>query len=116
MSRKQAQIRILDALWMMNWTRLNMGLFTGRALAALLGLCCLATAVEGAPTGAVLGLDLGSDNSVVAIARRKGVDIVTNEASHRSTPSLVSVSQCRGRDWPDDLDIDAVCTFNASFS
>jgi hypothetical protein len=47
---------------------------------------------EGAPTGAVLGIDLGSDNCVVAIARRKGVDIVTNEASARSTPTIVSVS------------------------
>lgn len=45
-----------------------------------------------APTGAVLGIDLGSDNCVVAIARRKGVDIVTNEASARSTPTIVSVS------------------------
>jgi hypothetical protein len=44
------------------------------------------------PTGAVLGIDLGSDNCVVAIARRKGVDIVANEASQRSTPSVVSVS------------------------
>ena len=43
-----------------------------------------------APTGAVLGIDFGSDNCVVAIARRKGVDIVSNEASQRSTPSIVS--------------------------
>lgn len=44
-----------------------------------------------APTGAVLGIDLGSDNCVVAIARRKGVDIVTNEASARCTPTIISV-------------------------
>eukprot|EP00961_Rhodomonas_salina_P094038 1265395-Rhodomonas_salina.1 len=59
---------------------------------ALLGACiCACFAVTGsAPTGAVLGIDLGSDNSVVAIARRKGVDIVSNEASQRSTPSIIS--------------------------
>ncbi|EKX50953.1 hypothetical protein GUITHDRAFT_103535 [Guillardia theta CCMP2712] len=47
--------------------------------------CC-----NGAPTGAVMGIDFGTDNCVVAIARRKGVDIVSNEASQRSTPSIVS--------------------------
>ncbi|KAJ1481495.1 heat shock protein 70 family, partial [Baffinella frigidus] len=37
-----------------------------------------------------LGIDFGTDNSVVAIARRKGVDIVANEASQRLTPCIVS--------------------------
>ena len=45
---------------------------------------------QAAPTGAVLGIDFGTDNSVVAIARRKGVDIVANEASARLTPCIVS--------------------------
>jgi heat shock protein 4 len=41
-----------------------------------------------AGAGAV-GLDIGSSNSVVAVARRGGVDVVANEVSHRLTPSLV---------------------------
>lgn len=66
----------------------SVGLLALLAIAA----CLHMHAVDGAPTGAVLGIDLGSDNCVVAIARRKGVDIVTNEASARSTPTIVSVS------------------------
>jgi heat shock protein 4 len=45
-------------------------------------------AVRAAGAGAV-GLDIGSSNSVVAVARRGGVDVVANEVSHRLTPSLV---------------------------
>eukprot|EP00960_Hanusia_phi_P074997 768356-Hanusia_phi.AAC.5 len=53
-------------------------------------LLCMTDVCNGAPTGAVLGIDFGTDNCVVAIARRKGVDIVSNEASQRCTPSVVS--------------------------
>ncbi|CCH59272.1 hypothetical protein TBLA_0B04350 [Henningerozyma blattae CBS 6284] len=35
------------------------------------------------------GLDLGNHNSVLAVARNRGIDIVVNEVSNRSTPSLV---------------------------
>lgn len=35
------------------------------------------------------GLDLGNDNSVLAVARNRGIDIVVNEVSNRSTPSIV---------------------------
>lgn len=35
------------------------------------------------------GLDLGNNNSVLAVARNRGIDIVVNEVSNRSTPSLV---------------------------
>ncbi|CCF59840.1 hypothetical protein KAFR_0I00590 [Kazachstania africana CBS 2517] len=35
------------------------------------------------------GLDLGNDNSVLAVARNRGIDIVVNEVSNRSTPSVV---------------------------
>ena len=56
-------------------------------------LCASMDLSSAVPTGAVLGIDLGSDNCVVAIARRKGVDIVANEASQRATPSVVSVSR-----------------------
>ena len=55
-----------------------------------IALLCMIDCCNGAPTGAVLGIDFGTDNCVVAIARRKGVDIVSNEASQRSTPSIVS--------------------------
>ncbi|CAB4253659.1 similar to Saccharomyces cerevisiae YBR169C SSE2 Member of the heat shock protein 70 (HSP70) family [Maudiozyma barnettii] len=35
------------------------------------------------------GLDFGNDNSVLAVARNRGIDIVVNEVSNRSTPSVV---------------------------
>lgn len=38
----------------------------------------------------VVGLDIGNSNSKIGVARARGVDIVTNEVSNRSTPSLVS--------------------------
>ncbi|KJX93492.1 heat shock protein hsp88 [Zymoseptoria brevis] len=37
----------------------------------------------------VVGLDFGTQNSVIAVARNKGVDVITNEVSNRATPSLV---------------------------
>lgn len=39
---------------------------------------------------ACAGIDFGNKGSVVAIARRGGIDICANEVSNRSTPSLVS--------------------------
>lgn len=42
------------------------------------------------PTMSVVGLDFGTQNSVIAVARNKGVDVITNEVSNRATPSLVS--------------------------
>lgn len=38
----------------------------------------------------VVGIDFGSLGSKIGVARRKGIDIITNEVSNRSTPSLVS--------------------------
>lgn len=38
----------------------------------------------------VVGLDFGSVNSVVALARRKGIDVVLNTESKRETPSMVN--------------------------
>ncbi|EJS44771.1 sse2p [Saccharomyces arboricola H-6] len=35
------------------------------------------------------GLDLGNNNSVLAVARNRGIDVVVNEVSNRSTPSMV---------------------------
>lgn len=38
----------------------------------------------------VVGIDLGNLNSVIAVARNRGVDVICNEVSNRMTPSLVS--------------------------
>jgi heat shock protein 4 len=35
------------------------------------------------------GIDLGTLNSVIAVARNRGVDVIANEVSNRATPSLV---------------------------
>ncbi|KAH8847360.1 Heat shock protein hsp88 [Pyricularia oryzae] len=37
----------------------------------------------------VVGVDFGSMNTVIAVARNRGVDVITNEVSNRATPSLV---------------------------
>ncbi|EAW07571.1 Hsp70 chaperone Hsp88 [Aspergillus clavatus NRRL 1] len=37
----------------------------------------------------VVGIDLGAQSTKVGVARNKGIDIITNEVSNRSTPSLV---------------------------
>lgn len=42
---------------------------------------------------ACAGVDFGNKSSVVAIARRGGIDICCNEVSNRSTPSMVSFQQ-----------------------
>lgn len=41
----------------------------------------------------VVGLDIGNSSSKIGVARARGVDIVSNEVSNRSTPSLVSFGQ-----------------------
>ncbi|EMC96764.1 hypothetical protein BAUCODRAFT_70405 [Baudoinia panamericana UAMH 10762] len=38
----------------------------------------------------VVGLDFGTQNAVIAVARNKGVDVIANEVSNRATPALVS--------------------------
>merc|ERR1712159_773333 len=38
----------------------------------------------------VAGIDFGSKSNVVALARRKGIDVVVNEESKRETPSLIN--------------------------
>ena len=37
----------------------------------------------------VVGLDLGAATAVIAVARNRGIDVITNEVSNRATPSLV---------------------------
>ena len=45
-----------------------------------------------------IGLDLGTLNTVIAVARNRGVDIICNEVSNRTTPSMVTFGQkCRFR-------------------
>ncbi|EOD09692.1 hypothetical protein EMIHUDRAFT_50467, partial [Emiliania huxleyi CCMP1516] len=44
-----------------------------------------------------LGLDVGGSSSVIAVARRGGVDVLVNEATERSTPSLVGFDGRRRR-------------------
>ncbi|KAK0539321.1 adenyl-nucleotide exchange factor sse1 [Tilletia horrida] len=41
----------------------------------------------------VVGFDVGSSNSLIGIARARGIDIIANEVSNRQTPSLVSFGQ-----------------------
>ncbi|KAJ2357943.1 adenyl-nucleotide exchange factor sse1 [Coemansia sp. RSA 2618] len=38
----------------------------------------------------VVGFDIGNLQSVIAIARNRGIDIVANEVSNRATPSMIS--------------------------
>ncbi|OZJ04752.1 hypothetical protein BZG36_01799 [Bifiguratus adelaidae] len=38
----------------------------------------------------VVGIDFGNLQSVIAVARNRGIDVITNEVSNRATPSLVS--------------------------
>ncbi|ROT38698.1 hsp70-like protein [Sodiomyces alkalinus F11] len=37
----------------------------------------------------VVGVDFGTLKTVIAVARNRGVDVITNEVSNRSTPSMV---------------------------
>ena len=41
----------------------------------------------------VVGIDFGNMNTIVAVARNRGIDVITNETSNRATPSLVSFGE-----------------------
>ncbi|TPX30588.1 hypothetical protein SmJEL517_g05873 [Synchytrium microbalum] len=41
----------------------------------------------------VVGIDFGNQNTVVAVARNRGIDVIVNEVSNRATPSLVSFGE-----------------------
>ena len=56
---------------------------------------CLATLVATVSASGALGIDVGSANSVVAVTRRGGVDVVANEATKRQTPSVVAFDERR---------------------
>ncbi|KAJ2796903.1 adenyl-nucleotide exchange factor sse1, partial [Coemansia guatemalensis] len=38
----------------------------------------------------VVGFDIGNLQSVIAVARNRGIDIVSNEVSNRATPTMIS--------------------------
>lgn len=42
---------------------------------------------------APFGLDFGNDTSVFAVARNRGIDVIVNDVSNRSTPSIVGFGQ-----------------------
>ena len=50
----------------------------------------------------VVGLDFGSANNVVALARRKGIDVVLNDESKRETPCMVNFGEKQVRDDRDE--------------
>lgn len=41
----------------------------------------------------VVGVDFGNLNTVIAVARNRGIDVICNEVSNRATPSMVSYGQ-----------------------
>jgi len=41
-------------------------------------------------SASAIGVDLGSQRTVIPVASRGGVDIICNEGSHRETPNVVS--------------------------
>ena len=52
----------------------------------------------------VVGIDFGNANNVVALARRKWIDVVLNDESKRETPSMINFGekQARGATRRDD--------------
>lgn len=38
----------------------------------------------------VVGFDVGNDSSCVALARKRGIDVLLNKESKRETPAMVS--------------------------
>merc|ERR1712000_469616 len=53
-----------------------------------MGNYCLFTNMD-ASTGTALGIDLGSEKITIAHVKKNGIDIILNEASNRSTPSII---------------------------
>ncbi|EEB09312.1 heat shock protein Pss1 [Schizosaccharomyces japonicus yFS275] len=41
----------------------------------------------------VVGIDLGNSKTTIAVARNRAIDVIVNEVSNRSTPSLVSFGE-----------------------
>ncbi|KAJ1677910.1 adenyl-nucleotide exchange factor sse1, partial [Spiromyces aspiralis] len=41
----------------------------------------------------LVGFDIGTLQSVIAVARNRGIDILSNEVSNRATPTMASFNQ-----------------------
>lgn len=41
----------------------------------------------------VVGLDIGNDTSCVALARKRGIDVIMNKESKRETPAVVNFGE-----------------------
>ena len=50
----------------------------------------------------VVGIDFGNANNVVALARRKGIDVVLNDESKRETPSMLNFGEKQVRDLSEE--------------
>lgn len=44
-------------------------------------------------TNSAVGIDLGSSRFVIAVVKKGGVEIISNESNYRSTPMIVSYGQ-----------------------
>lgn len=42
----------------------------------------------------VVGFDVGNDTSCVALARKRGIDVVMNKESKRETPAAINYGGC----------------------
>ena len=40
-----------------------------------------------------IGIDFGSNTSVIAVAKKGGVEILTNEGSHRETQNIIGFGE-----------------------
>ena len=49
--------------------------------------------------GKIIGIDLGTTNSVVAIMEGREPKVIVNEEGSRTTPSVVACGTRRGRSW-----------------
>jgi len=56
-----------------------------------MGNYCLFTNMD-TSAGTALGIDLGSNKIVLAHVKNKGIDIILNETSNRSTPCIIGFS------------------------
>jgi Hsp70 protein len=48
--------------------------------------------MQTAHVGAI-GIDLGSQRSVIAVAKKGGVEVLANEGSHRETPNIIGFGE-----------------------
>ena len=41
----------------------------------------------------MVGLDLGNENCVIAVAKQRGIDVLLNDESNRENPAMVSFGE-----------------------